>query len=232
MRISAAGSGAAGITRGTAGAVAARPRSSSAASQGGSYAQLAPSIGLGGARLGACGLGRTPWTPMRGSHLIAAAAATELAPAPTPPDADLHRRLAQTCMQHIGAWTGLPAPQTQPSFLKLKERPEWTLALMTVSATSPRDGQPCFLLCATVYAPGLTRPLPGATGEQLSGLLMHWGCSRTATSSWKPPPAGWHTSPPVSLDGGENSRAQTSVHVSSPQPPPGLLDPSSFLLSP
>jgi len=36
----------------------------------------------------------------------------------------------------------------------------------------------------------------------LEGAVMHWGCSGSGGGSWLPPPAGWHTIPPISTPAG------------------------------
>ena len=46
-----------------------------------------------------------------------------------------------------------------------------------------------------------------AAGERfpegaLEGAVMHWGCSGSRGGSWLPPPAGWHTLPPISRPAG------------------------------
>jgi hypothetical protein len=43
----------------------------------------------------------------------------------------------------------------------------------------------------------------------LEGTVLHWGCSGSKGGSWQPPPAGWHTLPPISRPAGRASLSST-----------------------
>ncbi len=41
-----------------------------------------------------------------------------------------------------------------------------------------------------------------ASWSRLEGLMLHWGCSDSASGSWGLPPEGWQASPNKVMDAG------------------------------
>eukprot|EP00955_Chlamydomonas_euryale_P044354 352865-Chlamydomonas_euryale.AAC.4 len=119
--------------------------------------------------------------------------------------------LTMTCKEATLAWLepGEGELRLSTEAFAISGRPEWRLVVSGVAAPSPGGGKPTAIVCLAARCPDK---------EAATELLAHWGCSGRRGGRWHPPPAGWHTLPPVSYDAGHGAW-QTPLEAAAPADP-------------